>query len=101
MFPQISIERLISPPLLPMPEPVSFGFDEMVKAKAEFMAESERSDHGNAEEIRNILLKTPRTAKAPAGELSEEGSFGNVYGAFGRYDIAEELTELKRRRNRR
>lgn len=101
MFPQISIKRLTSSVTLPVHEPISFDFDEIFKAKAEFMAELERSKLENAESVWEIILKTPRAQKAIAEELRAEETFEYPYSFFGGYAVVDELSELRRKKNRR
>ena len=89
------IDTICSP--ISMPAPLDFGFGEMVKMKAEL----DSSMLENAEELMKILLKTPRTQEPSAAESLAESSFEYPYGVMGRYDIAEELAGLKRRKNKR
>lgn len=99
MIQQVSLnsrkDAICSP--IGMPAAISFGFEDMIKMKAELGS----SMLENAEDIWKIILKTPRTPKASAEESWTEESFGYQYGILGRYDIAEELAELRRRKNRR
>lgn len=89
------IDAIKSP--LGMPAPLDFGFEEMVKMKAEL----DNSMLENAEELMKILLKTPRNQAPTAAEPLAKGEFSYPYNALGRYDVAEELEELKRRKNRK
>lgn len=99
MTPQISlnsrVDALRSP--ISMPSPLDFGFEEMVKMKAELVS----SMNENAEELMKILLKTPRTQELSAAKPMVEGEFGSPYNALGRYDVAEELEELKRSKSKK
>lgn len=89
------IDAIRSP--ISMPAPISFGFEEQVKMKAELNS----SMLENAEELMKILPKTPRSQESSGAEPLMENSFEHPYGVMGRYDIAEELAELKRKINRK
>lgn len=86
------VDVLRSP--LKMPAPIDFGFAEQVKMKAEW----NKSANENAEELMKILLKTPRAAEPTAAKPLAESEFGYPYNSLGRYDVAEELEELKRKK---
>ena len=88
---------------LPVHEPISFGFEEIVKAKAE-------SDAAISAEIERRLIELAlgigegygcvpyRTSERSSGEtLTDMKHLEYIYD----YNLAAELSELKRRKNRR
>lgn len=75
-----------------MPEPISFGFDEMVKAKAkadaEMMAEIERR-------VFEMRLGGEGKSEMPKNALTDTLHSEYVYD----YNLVAELAALKRKRN--
>lgn len=81
---------------LPVHEPISFGFDEIVKAKAEadaaVTAEIERRltelELGISDRFERLLYRTSETGTAETKYIYN-------------YDLVAELSEISRRKNRK
>lgn len=86
---------------VPIPEPISFGFDEIIKAKAE-------SDAEIRAEIERRLAERSLGLGHRESSVSEtaESEAPNVDSVMYRYDlpgenIPAEISDLKRRKNRK
>ena len=89
-----SLKSLKSSVALPTHDPISFGFEEMVKAKAEaanIRQELEEIGRGNA--------SAPyRTSENPSdGTLTDKAHSEYIYD----YNIVAELSAIKRNKNKR
>ncbi len=85
---------------VPIPEPISFGFDEIIKAKAEADAEIRAEIERRLSERVSGAIRTSAAVEVPQTEAPKDGSI--MY----RYDIAaedfpDEISDLKRRKSRR
>lgn len=85
---------------VPIPEPISFGFDEIIKAKAEADREIKAEIERRIAERTSLAMRTGSSAEASAEESPKDGS------VMYRYDIAaeafpNEISDLKRKKNKR
>lgn len=86
---------------VPIPEPISFGFDEIIKAKAEADREIKAEIERRINERTSLAMRTSAAVEAPQTEEAQEN--GSV---MYRYDIAagsfpNEVSELKRKKSRK
>ncbi|MDE6731393.1 MAG: hypothetical protein K2J77_00765, partial [Oscillospiraceae bacterium] len=82
---------------VPIPEPISFGFDEIIKAKAEADAEIKAEIERRINERTSLAM---RTSSSPETAFVEESPKNGA--AMYRYDIAagslpNEISDLKRK----
>lgn len=85
---------------VPIPEPISFGFDEIIKAKAEADAEIKAEIERRLSERASGAYKQSAAPEIPDVESPKDSS--TVY----RYDLADEnsspeFSELKRKKSRK
>lgn len=100
----VSLDALVKPVSLPAPEPLSFGFAEIVKAKAEFNAEFMA---GLDERMLKSLLSlnegsddiTPYTSTIPKYDPSNNASPSFAWEYVYDYGLVGELAALKRKKN--
>lgn len=99
----LNSEVALTPNGVPIPEPISFGFDEIIKAKAEADAEIRAEIERRLAE-RSLGLekayKESAGSEAAENEVPEGGSIIYRYDVPGE-NIPAELSDLKRRKNRR
>lgn len=93
-------EVALTPNGVPIPEPISFGFDEIIKAKADADAEIRAEIERRLAERASGALRQSVSYEAPSDETPKDGSV--VY----RYNIAagnfpNEISDIKRRKNRK
>lgn len=93
-------EVKLTPNGVPIPEPISFGFDEIIKAKAEADAEIRAEIERRLAERASGAIRTSASVEAAADETPKDGS------VMYRYDIAaedlhDEISDLKRKKNRK
>lgn len=83
-----------------MPEPISFGFDEMIKAKAEADAEIRAEIERRLNERSGASYREVPRSSTPEDEVSEN-AVTYRYDVAAESNIPAELSEIKRRKNRR
>lgn len=86
---------------VPIPEPISFGFDEIIKAKAEADAEIRAEIERRINERTSLAMQTSSSREAALVEESPKDG-----AIMYRYDIAagslpNELSDLKRKKSRK
>lgn len=86
---------------VPIPEPISFGFDEIIKAKAEADAEIRAEIERRINERTSLAMRTSSSQEAASVEESPKDDT-----VMYRYDIAagnfpNEVSDIKRKKNRR
>ena len=86
---------------VPIPEPISFGFDEIIKAKAEADAVIRAEIERRINERTSLATRT--NSSREAASVLESPKDGEV---LCRYDIAagslpNEISDLKRKKNKR
>lgn len=93
-------EVALTPNGVPIPEPISFGFDEIIKAKAEsdteIMAEIER----RLGERALGALRQSASVEAAQTETPRDGSITYRYDLGGE-NFPNEISDLKRKKSRK
>lgn len=85
---------------VPIPEPISFGFDEMFKAKAEADAEIRAEIERRLSERASGAIRASDAAEAPQAEAPKDGAIMYRYDIAGE-DFSPEFLELKRKKSRK
>lgn len=86
---------------VPIPEPISFGFDEIIKAKAEADREIKAEIERRINERTSLAMQS--SSSSEAASVEETPKDGSV---MYRYDIAagnfpNEVSDLKRKKSRK